>query len=138
MISLVSAPRRLTRVAAAVFGAGSSCHKNELPDQPVNGARVRQRTEPGNLETIRFASTSVVKAASSSATAQAARRLSVEDFPVRRSAKRSKETFGPSLSEFMPARSTADMNKHVFASAIRLNEAESLLNVEPLYSPGAH
>jgi hypothetical protein len=32
----------------------------------------------------------------------------------------------------------ADMNKHVFASAIRLNKAESLLNVEPLYSPGTH
>ena len=74
MISLVSAPWRLTRVAAAVFGAGSSCRKNDQPDQPVNGARVRQRTEPGNLETIRFASTSVVKAASSSATGQAARK----------------------------------------------------------------
>jgi hypothetical protein len=60
MISLVSAPWRLSRVAAAVFGAGSSCRKNDRPDQPVNGARVRQRTEPGNLETIRFASTSVV------------------------------------------------------------------------------
>jgi hypothetical protein len=98
---------------------------------------VRQRTEPGNLETIRFAST-VVKAASSSATGQAARRLSAEDFPVRRSAKRSKETFGPSLSEFMPALDRANMNKHVFASAIRLNETESLLDVEPLYSPRAH
>ena len=93
MISLVSAPWRLTRVATAIIGAGSSCRKNDRPDQPVNGARVRQRTEPGNLETIRFASTSVVKAASSSATGQAARRLSAEDFPVRRSAKRSKEIF---------------------------------------------
>src|SRR5262245_58763764 len=76
------------------FRGGSSCRKNDRPDQrPVSGARVRQRTEPGNLETIRFASTSVVKAASSSAIGQAARRLSAEDFPVRRSAKRSKEIF---------------------------------------------
>jgi hypothetical protein len=63
MMSLVSAPWRLTRVAAAVFAAGSSCRKNDRPGQPINGTCVRQRTEPGNLESIRFASTSMVKAA---------------------------------------------------------------------------
>jgi len=82
--------------------------------RPVNGAP-RPKVSRAPTNRARYLEPSALpvhpwsKPRGSSATDQAARRLSAEDLPVRRSATRSKETFCPSLREPKPARSTALM-----------------------------
>src|SRR6516165_11426644 len=68
------------------------------------------------------------------AVAQAARRFSAADLPIRRSATMSKLTFCPSLTCSCRAFNRADMNKDVTAAVGELNEAEALLAVKPLHS----
>ncbi len=70
---------------------------------------------------------------------QAARRLSAEDLPVRRSATTSNETFCPSLRLCNPARSTALIcTENILATVVRLNETKAFLAVKPLYCSLRH
>jgi hypothetical protein len=69
---------------------------------------------------------------------QTVRRFSAADLPVRRSATTSKETFCPIEAGHAGAFDRADVNEDVFATALRLNEAEAFLAVKPLYNSLVH
>jgi len=65
--------------------------------------------------------------------------LSAEDFPVFRLATTSKETFCGSFEhKHSGAFDRADVDEDVLAAAIRLDEAEAFLAIEPLHGSLRH